>query len=121
VNRPLRFRVLLPVVETTLATLAGGIGLWQRHQILNQRFLGDHTLWESTARFHVWPLPLRFAVVSNVPSFLASALVRWPLKTLWPQMPETLGFLPLILFVPLLWYLVGLHSTSSPPLENEFG
>ena len=54
-SREIRFRTLLPIAETVLAALFGGVGLWQRKQILSQPFLGDQILWESTARYHGWP------------------------------------------------------------------
>ena len=102
-----KFRFLLPVSETVTAIVVGGFGLWQRHHILSQPFVGDQTLWESTARFHVWPLPYRFAVISNIPAFLTAAIVEWPIGRLWPQLPEVCGFVLFVLFVPVLWYLLG--------------
>jgi hypothetical protein len=37
---------------------------------------GVQTLWNSTARFHVSPRPYKSAVVSNIPAFMAGALLR---------------------------------------------
>lgn len=105
--RNIPFRFLLPIAQTFSAAMFGGVGLWQRHQILSQRWLGDQTLWETTARFHVWPWPFKLAVVTNVPAFLAGALVEWLVESLWPNIPEWIAFLPLLAFVPLLWYWVG--------------
>lgn len=65
-TRQTQYRVLLPVIQTIAAVLFGGVGLWQRHAILNQRFIGDQTMWDTTARFHVWPLPYRFAVIREM-------------------------------------------------------
>ena len=87
-RKGIRFHILLPAAETVLAGLFGGIGLWQRNQILGRPFLGDQTLRESTARFHVWPWPYKFAAISNMPAFLAGGLVSLPINALWPELPE---------------------------------
>jgi hypothetical protein len=67
----IQFRKVLPIFQTALAAILGGWGLWLRNSILNLSFFGDDTLWNSTARFHVWPWPFKFAVVLNMPAFLA--------------------------------------------------
>lgn len=102
-----RFRVLLLVVQTVLAALFGGVGLWQRNRILSHPFLGDQTLWESTARFHVWPWPFKFAVVSNMPAFIAGLLLTVPINFIWPHLPEAVQFAPSLIFIALQWYWVG--------------
>ena len=101
-----RFRLLLPIVQCPLAALFGGVGLWQRSAILN-RPLFDGRLWDSTARFHVWPWPFKFAVVSNAPAFLGWALIGWPIGERWPKAPEAAMAAPTLLFVALLWWAVG--------------
>ncbi|HYH01101.1 MAG TPA: hypothetical protein VD837_18390 [Terriglobales bacterium] len=103
----IRFRFLLPIAQTFSAAIFGGVGLWQRHHILSQPWLGDQTMWETTARFHVWPWPFKFAVLTNVPAFLAGALVEWPIESVWSSIPEWIACLPSLAFVPLLWYWVG--------------
>ena len=102
-NGELRFRVWLPVVQASLAALSGGIGLWQRYAILKRSFLG----WNSTARFHVWPWPLKFAAILNVPALLAGSLVSLPLQLAWPEVPEYVYWLLCLFFVPLIWYGLG--------------
>ena len=105
-SRNTRFRVLLGLVQTFMAAVFGGFGVWQRSQILNQSLWGDQTLWDSTARFHVWPWPLKFAVITNLPAFLGSNLLLVPIRLLWPTAPEAmdLAVLPLVF---LLWYWLG--------------
>ena len=105
--RETRFRTLLPVLQCALAALFGGIGLWQRAVILSHPFIGGEPLWNSTARFHVWPWPYKFAVVLNVPAFFGGALLVWPLGEAWPFLPEAVQAAPLLLFVAMLWYWVG--------------
>jgi hypothetical protein len=73
--RELQFRVILPVAECGFAGLFGGIGLWQRFAILSRPLFEGQTLWNSTARFHVWPWPYKFAVVSNMPAFFAGSML----------------------------------------------
>lgn len=120
-TRQTRYRVLLPVIQTIAALLFGGAGLWQRHAILNQRFIGDQTMWETTARFHVWPLPYRFAVVSNIPAFLAAGILEWPLTAVWPRMPEVVVFLLFVSCVPVLWYILGKRFDRTPSETNTYG
>lgn len=104
-----QFRTILPISQTALAIIFGGWGLWLRNSILSRRFLGDSTLWDSTARFHVWPWPFKFAAVLNMPAFLAGALLSWPLDALRPGLPEWVSVLPVLPFVALLWYWIGLR------------
>jgi hypothetical protein len=104
----LRFRVILPVAESGLAAVLGGIGFWQRYAILSRPWFGEgQTLWDSTARFHVWPWLFKFAVVTNIPAFLSWALVGWPIGERWPSIPEAVLLAPSLLFAALLWYGVG--------------
>lgn len=97
----IRFRKLLPVAQCAVTAVFGGVGLWQRSQILNRPIWGNQTLWDTTARFHVYPWPLRFAALLNVPalmggSLLASVGVSWVL-------PEVVS----LALVPLFWFWVG--------------
>jgi hypothetical protein len=99
-----QFRRILLVSQAVLAAFFGGLGLWQRNEILNRyAFLG----WNSRARFHVWPWSFKFAVVSNLPAFLAGLLLSWPIGLLWPELPEAVQLAPSLLFVLVLWYWVG--------------
>jgi hypothetical protein len=104
----IQFRKILPISQTALAILFGGWGLWVRNSILSRPFVLGMTGWESTARFHVWPWPLKFATVLNMPAFLAGALASWPLDALRPGLPESVSILPVLPFVYLLWYWIGL-------------
>jgi len=122
-----RFRMLLPAVQTVLATLFGGVGLWQRNEILNRPFLGDQRLWESTARFHVWPWPYKFAVISNMPAFLAGSLVSLPIRVLLPVnalspgLPEAVELAISLVFVAMLWYWVGDRFDRRWPAAGDAG
>jgi len=107
VAQEIRFRTLLPIVQSAAAALFGGFGLWQRSTILNRPFFEHQTLWETTARFHIWPWPFKFAVVTNTPAFLCWGLVSWPLGEIWPKAPEAAMAAPSLLLVALLWFAVG--------------
>src|SRR4051812_10725154 len=99
-----RFRVFLPIGQTATAAIFGAVGLWQRISFLNRPAFADgQTMWDTTARFHVWPWPYRFAVASNVPAFLASALVSLSVQ----RMSEWTELVLWLVLVPPLWYLVG--------------
>ena len=102
----LQLRKVLPISQAVLAVSFGGCGWWLRNFALNQRFF-DSTLWNSTARFHIWPWPFKFAVVQNMPAFLIGLLLSWPLDFFRPGLPEWVSLLPSLLLVPLLWYLIG--------------
>jgi hypothetical protein len=102
-----RFRTMLPTAQCGLAALFGGFGLWQRCAILSRPFFEGQTLWHSTAQFHVWPWPFKFAVVSNVPAFFASGLLLWPIGAVWPELPESVQVVQSLLLVLVLWYWVG--------------
>src|SRR6266853_5638466 len=108
-TRASRFRIFLPAAEWVLAALFGGVGLWQRSEILSRPWFSEgQTLWKTTARFHVWPWPYKFAVVLNFPAFFAGSLLSWPISTVWTGLPESAEVAPSLLFVVLiLWYWVG--------------
>lgn len=105
-GRP-QFRLLLPPIQIISAACFGGVGLWERYQILNQRIWGDQTLWNSTAAFHVWPRPLRFAVVTNIPAFLAAGIVEWVVRWFGANPPEIAAFAVSVVFVGVLWHKIG--------------
>lgn len=104
----LRFRTILPVAEFVFAVSFGGLGLWERAAILNLPGFGaGQTLWDSTARFHVWPWPFRFAAVTNLPAFLAWSFLGGPISLRWPALPEGAITAPSLLLVAMFWYWVG--------------
>lgn len=105
--RRIQFRHALPVAQTILAAIFGGWGLWIRNSILSRPFWGDSTYWDSTARFHVWPWPLRFAVILNMPALVASGVVSLPVGYVWPKAAEIFWYLPTLVAVFFLWYWVG--------------
>ena len=103
-----RFATLLPVAQAIIAAIFGGIGLLQRSKILSKPAWEHGTLWDTTARFHVWPWPFKFAVILNFPAFLAGGFILWPLDYVWPQRtPELMVWAPLLLFVFALWFFIG--------------
>jgi hypothetical protein len=107
-GRASRFRILLPAAQCLLAALFGGVGLWQRSAILSRPWFSEgQTMWNTTARFHVWPLPYKFAAVVNMPAFLAGDLLGWPIGERWPELPESVLATLQLLLVPILWYWVG--------------
>jgi hypothetical protein len=114
-----KFRKVLPASQTALAVLFGGWGLWIRNSILSQPFFGSSTLWNSTARFHVWPWPFKFAAILDMPAFLASSLLSWPLDYLRPGLPEWVSALPVLLLVWLLWYCIGSWTDKNVSSEKN--
>ena len=105
---PVKFQRLLPVVQCGVAAVLGGWGLWERSAVLSRVFTTDgRTLWDTTARFHVWPWAFKFAVVTNAPAFLCWTLLGWSISERRPKAPEMAMAAPLLLFVALLWLAVG--------------
>jgi hypothetical protein len=102
----IRFRKLLPSFQIVLALLFGSWGLRLRALILNRPFLGG-TLWDSTARFHVWPWPLKLAIVINLPAVLVGAISLTLLNGAGLHLPEWVSYLLLLPFVALFWFLIG--------------
>jgi hypothetical protein len=96
------FRKVLPVAQTVVAAIFGGWGFWVRNQAITNG-LG----WRSTMVFHVWPWPLRFASILNMPALLFGFVLSLPVYALLPRVPEWVSSLLLILFVPLIWFWVG--------------
>jgi len=106
-NRRIRLRAILPLAQCGLAALFGGFGLWQRAAILSRTFVDGQTLWNSTARFHVWPWPYKFAAIANFPALVAGSFLAWPIGALFPHLPEAVQMAPSLLFVWILWRWVG--------------
>ena len=86
------FRVALPIAFTVAGAVFGTIGLVQRAAILNQRLWENQTLWDSTARFHVWPWPYKLAAVLNLPALLGGMLLSVPIVAIRPNLPELAQF-----------------------------
>jgi hypothetical protein len=116
-NQETQFHKVLPVLQTAIAILFGGWGSWLRNSILSQPFLGS-TGWHSTLVFHVWPWPLKFAMILNMPALLASVVLSWPLDYFRPGLPEWVSYLPVLLLIPLLWYWLGSWADKYVRSEN---
>jgi len=99
--------MLLPIAETAVAALFGGVGLWQRSRILSQPWFGGGTMWDTTARLHSWPWPYKFAAISNMPAFLAGMLLPSPMNATTQGQAEAIQHAPILAFAGLLWYWVG--------------
>jgi hypothetical protein len=64
-------------------------------------------MWDTTARFHVWPWPYKFAAVSNIPALLAGLLLSIPIGAVRPTMPEAAQLAPTLVFVVIMWFWIG--------------
>ena len=114
-----QFRKVLPALQSVIAISFGGWGLWIRNSILSRPFLGESTGWDSTLRFHVWPWPLKFAAILNLPALLAGAVLSLPLGYFRTRFSEWAWTLPTILCVYLLWYLVGRRLDRNLRIEKH--
>jgi hypothetical protein len=114
-TREIHFHKLLPLSQTIVAIAFGGYGLWLRDSIINKSWLG----WNSTLPFHVWPWAFKFAAILNMPAFLAGGLLSWPLDAIRPGLPESISMLPVLLFVPLLWYRIGLWLDQRSSVDKN--
>src|ERR1700739_4149481 len=101
----IRFRILLPVVLTTLSVVLYSWGIQERNAILTK---AGSWGWHSTAVYHVCPLPFRVAVVLNRPAAVVVALLALPIDRVWPgRIPNVVAYPFAVMLVYLLWYLVG--------------
>ncbi len=105
--RETQFRKVLPAIQIVIAISFGGWGLWIRNSILSRTFLGSSTGWDSTLRFHVWPWPLKFAAILNLPALLTGATISLPLGSFRTPIFEWGWTIPTLLCVSFLWYWVG--------------
>ena len=104
-----RFSRVLPTIEFCIAIIFGGVGLRQRYTVLSRPIFQNQTLWDTTARFHVWPWPYKFALIANLPAFFAGSIVVFPFSVKWPALPECLQALSALAFVSILWYWIGIR------------
>jgi len=101
----LRFRLWVAALGTAITEGCGAVGLWQRNHVLSQSLFMGQTLWDSTARFHVWPWPFKVAAIWAFPAFLGGSIVMMPVNLLIPTVPEAAELLPTGAL--LLWYWVA--------------
>lgn len=101
----------LAIAQTASAALFGGIGLWQRNHILSRPLFEGQTLWDTTARYHVWPWPLKFAFITNFPVMIAGAVVSLPIEAVSTWAPiKAIGVVDGAICVAgifALWYWIG--------------
>lgn len=102
-----RLRRVLPIVQTVAELFFGGLGIWQRNQILGR------SGWNSTARFHVWPWPLKFIAIVNLPALSASTLLSMLAIGLRPALGATVVVLFSILTPGAFCYWIGCRLDES--------
>lgn len=114
----LRFRLLIAIAGTGVVEAFAAVGLWQRNHILNQPFFMGTTMWESTARFHVWPWPYKFAAILALPAFIGGWIAMVPFRLLLPTIPEAVDLLPTGALALLLWYWVASRLEMYSPVTR---
>lgn len=102
-----RFRCLLTGVGTAVSVVFGAVGLWERNHILSQPFLNGSTLWESTARFHVWPWSFKLAAIWDMPALIGCTILMLPIRLVWTTLPGVADLVPTGVLTMLLWYCVA--------------
>lgn len=102
-----RFRIVLPVAQSVLALILGGIGEWQRRRILSGSSIFFSDGWHSSARFHVWPWPLKFAVITNAPPMLPGMLLSLLVAIASEEIAGIVLLILAILSGPAFWYWIG--------------
>ena len=111
----LRSRIWVAVLATALAEGFGAVGLWQRNHVLSQHFFMGQTLWESTARFHVWPWPFKVGAIWALPAFFGGSIVMMPVNLLIGPLPEAAELLPAGALALPLWYWVAARLERYSP------
>ena len=99
-----RFRLWVAAIGAAITEGFGSVGVWQRSHVLSQPFLMGQTLWDTTARFHVWPWPFKVAAIWAFPAFFGGAIVMVPVNFLLRSLPEAWELLPTGVSALLLWY-----------------
>jgi len=107
--------MMLCLAALAIAVGLGGTGTYIRHTVLSQPFLEGQTLMETTARYHVWPWPLKLAILVNLPAFMVADLVSMPLAILSKRLATYLSTTLRLVLVVLLWLKIGkrLETRSS--------
>lgn len=113
-----RFRLLIAFTGTVIGQAFAAVGLWQRNHILSQPFFMGTTMWESTARFHVWPWPYKFAAILALPAFVGGWIAMVPFRVLLPTIPEAIDLLPTAALSLLLWYWVASRLEKYSPVTR---
>jgi hypothetical protein len=54
-----------------------------------------------------------------MPAFLAGGLLSFPPDSVRPGLPEWLSTLPVLLFVPLLWYWIDAWAGREMSIEQD--
>jgi len=111
----LRFRMWVAVWATAIAEGFGAVGLWQRNHVLSQPLFLGQTLWESTARFHVWRWPFKGGAIWAFPAFRGGSIVMMPVNLLIGTLPEAAELLPVGALSLLLWYCVAARLERYSP------
>jgi hypothetical protein len=116
-----RPRIAIALIAIVVTFVCGGLGTYQRDVILSQPFLGDQTLADTTARFHVWPWPLKVAMTISLPAFLVAAVAAG----IFSDFSETVGtvvhvFATSFLTI-LLWWVVGIRLDGRSSRELAVG
>ncbi len=113
-----RVRWILAVAGTSITFAFAAIGLWERSRILSQPFLNGSTMWDSTARFHVWPWPFKFAAIWSMPAFLSGSILMLPIRLIWTTLPEGVDLVPSAVLTALLWHRVGSRLERHSPVTR---
>jgi hypothetical protein len=108
----IRFRALLPFAHALIGGIFGTLGAWQRVSALNRPIWDGETLWHTTARFHFWPWPYKFALSINWPAFLGAALLSSALGNS-PQIDDYAAMALSALFAIPIWYWIGSRFDDS--------
>ena len=111
----LRFRLWVAALGAAITEGFGAVGSWQRNHVLSQPFFMGQTLWDSTARFHVWPWPFKVAAIWAFPAFFGGSIVMIPVNFLVRSLPEAAALLPTGVLALLLWYWVASKLESYSP------
>jgi hypothetical protein len=118
----IRFAKILPIAQLTLAILLVSWGLWQRYLILES---AGEWGWNSTARYHVWPFPLKAAVVLNTPAFLVAALFAAAVSQISPEGGDYNLAIVWAILIWWMWRRIGLwidnrRMIDSVPQQKAF-
>ena len=106
-NAITRQRKAIACAGFAIAVLFGGVGMWQRQTELGKPIWDGKTLEQTTAVFHIWPWPLKLAMVVNLPAVLLGGMLSSPLAPLSATLGAILESVLTLFLAVALWLAVG--------------
>ena len=97
-----------------MTIIFGGIGLYQRQAALSQPFMAGQTRADTTDRYHVWPWPIRVAMIINLPALIGGAFLGGLFSYLSEMAGAVVGSLAGLFLISQQWRAIGILLDKRP-------